>query len=133
MRSCPQLQEAMRGTIALILRVLAALVECARFGHLGPMSERIVHLRIAGRVQGVGYRYFVEDQARARGLRGWVRNRRDGAVEAVVAGQAESVEELIAACWRGPSAARVADVQVTPLAPAEADLPAAGFSIRATA
>jgi acylphosphatase len=71
------------------------------------MSETIRHLTIRGRVQGVGYRYWFEQQARARGLEGWVRNRRDGSVEAVLAGPAEAVAELIAQCRRGPSSARV--------------------------
>jgi acylphosphatase len=75
------------------------------------MSETIRHVTIRGRVQGVGYRYWFEQQARARGLEGWVRNRRDGSVEAVLAGPAEAVAELIAQCRRGPSAARVDAVQ----------------------
>jgi len=75
------------------------------------MSETIRHLTIRGRVQGVGYRYWFEQQARARGLDGWVRNRRDGSVEAVLAGPAEAVAELIAQCRRGPSSARVDAVQ----------------------
>jgi acylphosphatase len=75
------------------------------------MSETIRHVTIRGRVQGVGYRYWFEQQARARGLEGWVRNRRDGSVEAVLAGPAEAVAELIAQCRRGPSSARVEAVQ----------------------
>jgi acylphosphatase len=75
------------------------------------MSDTIRHLTIRGRVQGVGYRYWFEQQARARGLEGWVRNRRDGSVEAVLAGPAEAVAELIAQCRRGPSSARVEAVQ----------------------
>jgi acylphosphatase len=75
------------------------------------MSETIRHLTIRGRVQGVGYRYWFEQQARARGLEGWVRNRRDGSVEALLAGPAEAVAELIAQCRRGPSSARVDAVQ----------------------
>jgi acylphosphatase len=71
------------------------------------MSDAIRHVTINGRVQGVGYRYFVEQAARSRDLEGWVRNRRDGSVEAVFAGPAEAVTAMIAACRRGPSSARV--------------------------
>jgi acylphosphatase len=97
------------------------------------MSERAVRLRIAGRVQGVGYRDFVRREAEARALSGWVRNRRDGTVEAAVSGPADFVDELIADCWRGPPAACVALIQTEALDPAGADLPAAGFAIRPTA
>jgi acylphosphatase len=69
-----------------------------------------VRLIISGRVQGVGYREFVRAEAEKRDLDGWVRNRRDGTVEALVAGAPEQVEEIIAACWRGPPASRVAGV-----------------------
>lgn len=65
------------------------------------------HVMVHGRVQGVGYRAFVEREAMLRGAEGWVRNRRDGAVEAVFAGGAEIVEAMIEACRRGPFAARV--------------------------
>lgn len=71
------------------------------------MSGAIHHVTIRGRVQGVGYRAWVEDEATARGLDGWVRNRRDGSVEAVFAGSAEAVAAMIEACRRGPSSARV--------------------------
>ncbi|WP_426526165.1 acylphosphatase [Bradyrhizobium sp. McL0615] len=71
------------------------------------MSAAIRHVTISGRVQGVGYRYFVEHEARSRDLEGWVRNRRDGSVEAVFSGPAEAVTAMIAACRRGPSSARV--------------------------
>lgn len=90
---------------------------------------RAVRLVIAGRVQGVGYRDFVRREAEARNLTGWVRNRRDGTVEAVARGSSESVDELIAACWRGPPAGRVADVQIEEVEKRE---PAAGFIIRPT-
>jgi len=75
------------------------------------MSDAIRHVTIRGRVQGVGYRYFVEREAQSRDLEGWVRNRRDGSVEAVFAGSAEAVTAMIAACRRGPSMARVDNVQ----------------------
>ena len=67
----------------------------------------IRHVVIRGRVQGVGYRMWTEDEARARELEGWVRNRRDGAVEAVFAGPAEAVDAMIEACRRGPPGAHV--------------------------
>lgn len=70
------------------------------------------HLVIIGRVQGVFYRGWMVEQARALGIKGWVRNRTDGSVEAVVAGPAEVVEEIIARCREGPSAARVDDIMV---------------------
>lgn len=66
-----------------------------------------VRLRIEGLVQGVGFRAFLEREARRLGLDGWVRNRRDGGVEAVVAGNTQSVETLIEACRKGPGGARV--------------------------
>jgi acylphosphatase len=75
------------------------------------MSDTIRLVTIRGRVQGVGYRYFVEHEARARGVEGWVRNRRDGSVEAVFAGPAAAVTAMVAACRRGPSSARVQAVQ----------------------
>ena len=75
------------------------------------MSDTIRHVTIRGRVQGVGYRYFVEREAQLRDLEGWVRNRRDGSVEAVFAGPEDVVSKVIAACRRGPSSARVDGVE----------------------
>ena len=75
------------------------------------MSAAIRHVTIRGRVQGVGYRAWVEDEATARGLEGWVRNRRDGCVEAVFAGPADVVSDMVTACRRGPSSARPDAVQ----------------------
>jgi acylphosphatase len=66
-----------------------------------------IRLRIEGRVQGVMYRAWAVEEARRRGLRGWVRNRRDGSVEALLIGASDSVEEMIAACRRGPRHAAV--------------------------
>ena len=68
---------------------------------------------IHGRVQGVGYRDWMLRQAERLGVDGWVRNRADGSVEAVVAGRAEQVDALVARAHRGPPAARVAAVTVT--------------------
>ena len=78
------------------------------------MIDAIRHVAIRGRVQGVGYRYWVEQQARASGLEGWVRNRRDGSVEALFAGPADVVSDLVALSRRGPSSARVDTVQEEP-------------------
>jgi acylphosphatase len=75
------------------------------------MSDTIRQVTIRGRVQGVGYRAWVEHRARAHGLEGWVRNRRDGSVEALFAGPADVVSGMIALCRRGPSSARVEAVQ----------------------
>ena len=66
-----------------------------------------IHVSIRGRVQGVGFRAFVEEEALQRGVRGWVRNRRDGSVEAMFSGEAQTVAGMIEACRRGPFGARV--------------------------
>ena len=72
------------------------------------MSDNIIrHVVVHGRVQGVGYRAFVEYEAEQRGLYGWVRNRRDGSVEAVFAGPRSAVEAMIEVCRRGPMSARI--------------------------
>lgn len=71
------------------------------------MSDAICQVTIRGRVQGVGYRAWVEGQARWRKLEGWVRNRRDGSVEALFAGPAAVVADMVASCRHGPSSARV--------------------------
>jgi len=67
----------------------------------------IRHVLIRGRVQGVGFRAFVEYTALEQGLQGWVRNRRDGTVEAVFAGPQHAVDATIATCRTGPGSARV--------------------------
>jgi acylphosphatase len=78
------------------------------------MSDRIArHVIVLGRVQGVGYRAWAEREAQTRDLQGWVRNRHDGAVEAVFAGPAGVVQGMIEACRRGPSFARVERLDVS--------------------
>jgi acylphosphatase len=67
---------------------------------------------VAGRVQGVGYRYFARDAARLEGIRGTVQNLDDGRVEVVAAGEAEAMTRFERALRRGPAGARVDDVQV---------------------
>ncbi len=71
------------------------------------------HLSITGRVQGVGYRAWFASKARKTGLLGWVRNRTDGRVEAVIAGDADMIENFITECRKGPIAARVDNIEVT--------------------
>jgi acylphosphatase len=73
-----------------------------------------LRLLIRGRVQGVGFRYAFADEARSRKLRGWVRNRRDGCVEAIVAGPAADVDAIVAWSRRGPAGAQVTAVSVEP-------------------
>jgi acylphosphatase len=79
------------------------------------MTERSgdisVNVRLRGRVQGVWYRGWTVEEAARRGLRGWVRNRRDGSVEAVLCGPATAVDDMIEAMRSGPPAARVDSVE----------------------
>ena len=74
------------------------------------MSGALRRVVVRGRVQGVGYRAWVEYQARRLALSGWVRNRRDGSVEAVFEGEASIVANMVASCRQGPGSARVDDV-----------------------
>jgi acylphosphatase len=76
------------------------------------MAERTVRLRITGRVQGVGYRLWATRTAANLGLRGWVRNRSDGSVEALANGGPEAIAALVEACWQGPRGAHVNAVTV---------------------
>jgi acylphosphatase len=84
------------------------------------MGGRSVRLIIEGRVQGVGFRAFVADEAELRGLSGWVRNRRNGCVETLVSGDRDVVEDMIGACRRGPPGGRVDRVSIEE-APAPVD------------
>lgn len=72
---------------------------------------------IHGRVQGVGYRYAALDAAERLGVTGWVRNRRDGAVEAFVQGDTEAVAAMLVWCRRGPGAAQVTSVEAADAVP----------------
>ena len=95
----------------------------------GESDKRTVRVRIAGRVQGVGYRYWTEDTAGELGLTGWVRNRRDGSVEAVFSGAADNVAEVLRRCRRGPRGAEVSSVEVVEEGGATPD----AFEVRPTA
>jgi acylphosphatase len=91
------------------------------------IARRVV---VHGRVQGVGFRYALIDAACAAGVAGWVRNRMDGSVEALLQGDVDAVERVLAWCRRGPPAARVSGVDVVPEA-VRADL--VEFDLRPTA
>jgi acylphosphatase len=78
------------------------------------MTQDIRHVMVRGRVQGVGYRAWVEHRARAHDLEGWVRNRRDGSVEALFAGPEDVVSNMVVSCRRGPSSARVDAIDERP-------------------
>lgn len=92
-------------------------------------AVKAVQVRIEGRVQGVWFRAWTAEQAEKRGLRGWVRNRRDGSVEAVFAGTPEVVDDMVRVCWRGPPLAEVRKVT----AEEGEDPGGTGFSQRPTA
>ncbi len=81
------------------------------------MAQRTVRIFVGGRVQGVGYRAFAAREADRLGLRGWVRNRYDGRVEALVTGEEASVDEFLLAAERGPRIARVEFVHVVDAGP----------------
>lgn len=82
-----------------------------------PAETRTAHVRISGRVQAVGFRAWTERNALALGLSGWVRNRRNGTVEAVFHGAFGAVAEMLALCERGPGAAHVSSVEVSEAEP----------------
>ena len=86
-------------------------------------------IRVTGRVQGVSYRDWTRRKALGLGLDGWVRNRRDGSVEALLSGEPARIAEMIEACHEGPRAARVEGVEVL----AEDETAEPGFSVLPTA
>jgi acylphosphatase len=87
----------------------------------------VKHLQIFGRVQGVGFRYHFSEQAQSLGISGWVRNRRGGSVEAMIAGTPEAVEAMLIWARRGPGAAQVERIDVS-----ETEGAFSGFELRAT-
>ena len=72
-----------------------------------------LHAYVRGRVQGVGFRYYVVEKALALGLRGYARNEHTGSLEVLAQGPRPSLERLESILWKGPSAAQVSDVQTT--------------------
>lgn len=91
--------------------------------------RKTVHVIVSGRVQGVGYRAFTEREAKRTGLDGWVRNRADGTVEAVLSGEGATIEAVLWSLRSGPKAAIVTYVAVSP----EPNVPPAGFTVLPTA
>lgn len=89
---------------------------------------RTVQVRIEGRVQGVGYRVWMERTAIEHGLRGWVRNRRDGTVEAVIEGPDADVAAMLEACRQGPRGAVVERAEAV----ADVEGGFTGFEVRET-
>lgn len=98
------------------------------------MSHAILQVTIRGRVQGIGYRAWLDHQARQCKLEGWVRNRRDGSVEALFAGPPTVVAEMVALCRHGPPSARVDSVTSETADDAQLELRYAGerFSVLPT-
>ena len=92
-----------------------------------PLQAR---LTITGRVQGVGYRDWALTTGRRLGLSGWVRNRSDSSVEALIVGDDAAIGAMIDACRRGPTAARVDDVDIEPV---DLDVLPEGFTLLPTA
>lgn len=86
-----------------------------------------LHAYVRGRVQGVGFRYYVVEEALALGLRGYARNEYDGSLEVLAQGPRRALERLESLLWRGPSAARVSEVQTTWRQPTEH---LSGFHVR---
>lgn len=92
-------------------------------------ADKTVRLRITGRVQGVGFRDWLSTKAKAGGVNGWARNRRDGSVEVLLGGDADAVDMLIYEAQRGPSGAQVKAIDEDPVT----DKVPAGFEIKETA
>lgn len=78
------------------------------------MNHQAVLVRVAGRVQGVGFRVWTRREARRLGLRGWVRNEPDGSVTALLAGSSQAVAEMLKVLWQGPSGSHVKSVEPRP-------------------
>ena len=92
---------------------------------MGGGEVQTLRVRIAGRVQGVGYRYWTERVASELGLSGWVRNCRDGTVEALFSGSPGEVAEMIERCRHGPPSAQVTSIDVEE----DATEPPPGFEV----
>jgi acylphosphatase len=98
-----------------------SVYDCARASLTWPPMSGLVtrQIRVSGRVQGVGFRAGLRDEARGRGVRGWVRNRADGTVEALLRGAPAQVDAVIAWARRGPPGARVSALRISDAPPGE--------------
>lgn len=94
-------------------------------------AVRTLHIHIHGRVQGVGFRAWTQHQAQLHGLQGWVRNRRDGTVEAVFSGPPDLVDAMLRACQQGPRGSIVERVEPVEDG-SEQHGPLEGFQVRET-
>ena len=96
---------------------------------MSSIAEGRLHARVRGRVQGVGFRYYVMTEAVELGLTGWVRNRRDGSVEVLVEGDIDQIKSLVGVLERGSRSSAVKEVK-TKLQPAGGEFDS--FSVRPT-
>jgi len=83
------------------------------------MTTKAVRVQISGRVQGVWFRGWAQQEATRLGLSGWIRNHADGYVEALFSGTEDSVDQMIELCWQGPGLAKVVQVTVSSDEPTE--------------
>lgn len=96
------------------------------------MTPHITRLLVHGRVQGVGYRAWMAAAARREGLSGWVRNRREGTVEALIDAPPDSLAAFIALCRQGPPSAHIDAVEVTGLSAIDEAFITGDFAVRPT-
>ncbi|MCS0496684.1 acylphosphatase [Ancylobacter sp. MQZ15Z-1] len=96
------------------------------------MTPQATRLIIHGRVQGVGYRAWLADRARREGHAGWVRNRREGTVEALIHATPESLAAFVEACRAGPPSARVTNIEVIGEPPTQGGIIAGDFAVLPT-
>jgi acylphosphatase len=93
-------------------RRACTMTEAPNSGRMGE-ARRTVHLRVTGRVQGVSFRAWTAEMAGSLQLEGWVRNRRDGSVEALLSGHPDAVDQMVKVCQQGPPDAQVEKVEIT--------------------
>ncbi|CAL5419881.1 unnamed protein product [Camellia sinensis] len=120
--SCPPLPPLLQPRSPLFSTPMSSLADS------NPSNTKTVRVVVKGRVQGVFYRNWTVENATELGLKGWVRNRRDGSVEALFSGSPDKVQEMENRCRRGPPAAMVTGLEVVPCS----DDPGTQFERRST-